>query len=327
MQINAVALKEKRRILWILGIMVILSIFLYMTIDVDLSNSKFLAFSMKLRTPKMVAMVVAAFAIGAASIVFQSVINNTIVTPCLLGMNSLYTLIHTVIYFFFGATSIFVVNAKASFLLDLVMMVVTATIIYGLLFKKTNYNILYILLIGTVLSSLFGSMQEAMIRVMDPNDYDNLLLTLVAGFDNINGEIIVLCIVLLLLVAFLLRKDIALLDVITLGKHQAINLGVDYDKCIRRMLIGVTIYIAIATAMVGPVSFLGLILSNLSRQLLKSYRHTYLILGASMIGMVSLVAGQILVEHIFTYAIPVSIFITLGGGIYFLFLLLSTKKG
>lgn len=327
MEINAAALKEKRRMLWILGALVLLSIVFYMTIDVNLSNSKFLAFSMKLRTPKMVAMVVAAFAIGAASIVFQSVINNTIVTPCLLGMNSLYTLIHTVIYFFFGATSIFVVNAKASFLLDLVMMVVTATIIYGLLFKKTNYNILYILLIGTVLSSLFGSMQEAMIRVMDPNDYDNLLLTLVAGFDNINGEIIVLCIVLLLLVAFFLRKDIALLDVITLGKHQAINLGVDYDKCIRRMLIGVTIYIAIATAMVGPVSFLGLILSNLSRQLLKSYRHTYLILGASMIGMLSLVAGQILVEHVFTYAIPVSIFITLGGGIYFLFLLLSAKKG
>ena len=327
MEINAAALKEKRRMLWILGALVLLSIVFYMTIDVNLSNSKFLAFSMKLRTPKMVAMVVAAFAIGAASIVFQSVINNTIVTPCLLGMNSLYTLIHTVIYFFFGATSIFVVNAKASFLLDLVMMVVTATIIYGLLFKKTNYNILYILLIGTVLSSLFGSMQEAMIRVMDPNDYDNLLLTLVAGFDNINGEIIVLCIVLLLLVAFFLRKDIALLDVITLGKHQAINLGVDYDKCIRRMLIGVTIYIAIATAMVGPVSFLGLILSNLSRQLLKSYRHIYLILGASMIGMLSLVAGQILVEHVFTYAIPVSIFITLGGGIYFLFLLLSAKKG
>ncbi|MBR5578753.1 MAG: iron chelate uptake ABC transporter family permease subunit [Lachnospiraceae bacterium] len=327
MEINAAALKEKRRMLWILGALVLLSIVFYMTIDVNLSNSKFLAFSMKLRTPKMVAMVVAAFAIGAASIVFQSVINNTIVTPCLLGMNSLYTLIHTVIYFFFGAASIFVVNAKASFLLDLVMMVVTATIIYGVLFKKTNYNILYILLIGTVLSSLFGSMQEAMIRVMDPNDYDNLLLTLVAGFDNINGEIIVLCIVLLLLVAFFLRKDIALLDVITLGKHQAINLGVDYDKCIRRMLIGVTIYIAIATAMVGPVSFLGLILSNLSRQLLKSYRHTYLILGASMIGMLSLVAGQILVEHVFTYAIPVSIFITLGGGIYFLFLLLSAKKG
>ena len=55
-----------------------------------------------------------------------------------------------------------------------------------------------------------------------------------------------------LAIIFLLRKDLALLDVLTLGKDQAINLGVDYDKSIRRLLLGVTLSIAVATAMVGP---------------------------------------------------------------------------
>lgn len=86
----------------------------------------------------------------------KAIINNTIVTPCLLGMNSLYTLIHTAVYFFAGVTSVFVYNANASFAMDLVLMGITATVIYNYLFKKTKYNVLYVLLIGTVLTSIPG---------------------------------------------------------------------------------------------------------------------------------------------------------------------------
>lgn len=316
--------KNVRKLVILAGIMVIACV-LFMTWDVNFSNPKFLRFSMSIRFPKLAAMLVAAFAIGAASIVFQSIINNQIVTPCLLGMNSLYTLLHTLVYFVFGSASFLATNANAAFLVDLVVMVIAATFIYGFLFKKTNYNVLYVLLIGTVLSSFFGSMQETMVRVMDPNEYDNLLLTLVAGFENINGEIIGACVLILALLVFLLRKELALLDVITLGKEQAINLGVDYDRTIGKLLIGVTACIAVATAMVGPISFLGLIIANLGRQIMKTYRHTHLILGASLFGMMALVAGQWLVEHVFAYAVPVSVFITLGGGVYFLYLLLKKR--
>ncbi len=161
---------------------------------------------------------------------------------------------------------------------------------------------------------------------MDPNEYDNLLSTLVASFSNINSEIIIFSVIVLAIVIFALRKELALLNVITLGKEQAINLGVDYDSCIRRLLLGVTLCIAVATAMVGPISFLGLIIANLSRQLLKTYRHSQLILGSALFGMVVLVGGQLIVEHIFTYAIPVSVFITVGGGLYFLYLLLTNRR-
>lgn len=161
---------------------------------------------------------------------------------------------------------------------------------------------------------------------MDPNEYDSLLATLVASFSNINSEIIVMSLILLAAIIFVLRKEIVLLDVLTLGKDQAINLGVDYDRCIRRLLLGVTLCIAVATAMVGPISFLGLIIANLSRQLLKTYRHSQLILGSALFGMIVLVGGQVIVEHVYTYSIPISVFITVGGGIYFLYLLLASKR-
>ena len=323
---NTTAVRANRRKLAILAALVLLCAAGYMLVGVHFDNAKLVQYAMMIRTPKLVVMLITAFAIGGASIVFQSVINNTIVTPCLLGMNSLYMLIHTAVVFAAGSGSILAANANCSFAVDLVLMGVVATVVYSYLFKKTKHNVLYVLLIGTVLSSFFSSIQSTLTRVMDPNEYDNLLATLVASFSNINSEIIVISLIVLAAIVFALRRELALLDVITLGKDQAINLGVDYDRCVRRLLLGVTLCIAVATAMVGPISFLGLIIANLSRQLLKTYRHTQLILGSALFGMIVLVGGQLLVEHAYSYTIPVSVFITVGGGVYFLYLLLTNRR-
>ena len=323
---NTSAYRKNIRKLMFMLLLVALAGATYMLVGVNFENQKLFAYAMKIRTPKLIAMLITAFAIGGASIVFQSIINNTIVTPCLLGMNSLYTLIHTAIVFFVGSGSLLARNANAAFAADLLLMGVVATVVYSYLFKKTRHNVLYVLLIGTVLSSFFSSIQTTLTRVMDPNEYDSLLSTLVASFSNINSEIILFSVVVLAVVIFVLRKDLALLNVITLGKDQAVNLGVDYDRTIRRLLLGVTLCIAVATAMVGPISFLGLIIANLSRQLLKTFRHGQLILGSALFGMIVLVGGQLIVEQVFTYAIPVSVFITVGGGIYFLYLLLTNRR-
>lgn len=323
---NLSAVRANRTKLLIMLALVVLCAVGYMLIEVNFANPKLFQYAMKLRTPKLIVMLITAFAIGGASIVFQSVINNTIVTPCLLGMNSLYTLIHTAVVFFLGSGSLIATNANLSFAVDVVLMGISATLIYSWIFKKTRHNVLYVLLVGTVLTSFFGSIQSTLTRVMDPNEYDTLLTTLVASFNNINSEIIVFSLILLAVIVFALRRELALLDVLTLGKAQAINLGVDYDRCIRRLLLGVTLCIAVATAMVGPISFLGLIIANLSRQLLKTYRHSQLILGSALFGMIVLVGGQLIVEHVYTYSVPVSVFITVGGGLYFLYLLLSRKK-
>lgn len=324
---NSAAVRTNRRKLAILALLMVICAVLYMVVEVNFGNPKLFRYSMKIRFPKLIVMLIVAFAIGGASIVFQSIINNRIVTPCLLGMNSLYTLIHTAVVFAAGSGSVLAVNANLSFAVDLVLMGMIATVVYSYLFKKTKHNVLYVLLIGTVLSSFFSSIQSTLTRIMDPNEYDSLLATLVASFNNINSEIILVTLLVLAAIIFALRKELALLDVLTLGKDQAINLGVDYDKCIRRLLLGVTLCIAAATAMVGPISFLGLIMANLSRQFLKTYRHTQLILGSALFGMVILIGGQILVEHVYSYTIPVSVFITVAGGIYFLYLLLVKKGG
>lgn len=303
--------------------MVILSAMIYQFLLVDIKHFNY---AMRIRTPKLIVMLVTSFCIGSATIVFQSIIQNTIVTPCLLGMNSLYILIHTAIVFVLGSGSFLVTSKLLSFSIDLVLMAFAAIILYGILFKKAKGNVLYILLTGTVMATLFSSITSTLQRIMDPNEYAALQNSLIASFHKVNSEIILFSIVLILGIIFFLRKEIALLNVITLGKEQAINLGVDYDRAIRKLLVGVTLFIAIATAMVGPISFLGLIIANLSRQLLKTYRHNVLIFGAVFIGMTALLAGQVLIEHVFSFSTNISVFINVGGGIYFLYLLLHNKE-
>lgn len=319
--------KVNIRKLMILIMLVVIACGIYLFINSYPSKPKLFQHVLSLRIPTLLVMLIASFSIGSASIIFQSIINNRIVTPCLLGMNSMYMLIHTAVVFVLGSGSMIVANSNLSFAIDLIVMAISATFVYSYMFQKAGKNILYVLLIGTVLSSFFGSIQSTMIRVMDPNEYDTLLATLVADFDNVNTEVIIFSIILICLLILFLWKDLKLLDVITLGKDQAINLGVDYDNTIRKLLLGVVLCIAIATAMVGPISFLGLIIANLARQLVKTHKHTYLIASSALMGIIVIIAGQIVSQHIFNYAVPISTFITIGGGIYFLYLLLLKKGG
>ncbi len=311
----------------ILSVLVIGVCAAYLLINAHPENPKLFQYILSLRIPTLVVMLIASFAIGSASLIFQSIINNRIVTPCLLGMNAMYTLVHTAVIFVAGSGSILATSPNLSFAIDLIVMSVVATFIYSFMFEKTGNNVLYVLLIGTVLSSFFGSIQSTMIRVMDPNEYDALLTTLVADFNNVNVEVICFSLVLLMALTIFLWKDLMLLDVITLGKEQAINLGVDYERTVRRLLLGVVLCIAVATAMVGPISFLGLIIANLARQLFKTHKHSQLILGTALMGMLAIIAGQLVSQHIFSYTVPISTFITIGGGVYFLYLLLFKKGG
>ena len=323
---NTVRLAQRRRLktsMVVLAGLVLLFIGLYQFAFV---NPKFFAYAMGLRLPRLAVILIAGFAISAAAIVFQTIIRNTIVTPCLLGMNSLYLLIHTAVVFFLGSGSLFAVNPVYAFAADVIVMGVVAGFIYYTIFQKTGGNVLYVLLIGTVLSTFFSSMQNSLTRIMDPNEYDALLNTLTASFTNVNAACIIPGALLLAAIAWWLRKELTILDVISLGREQAVSLGVDYERTLRRLMVGVALYIAVATALVGPLSFLGLITANVARQLFTTYRHTWLIAGSACVGMLILTAGQFVVEHVMVYAVPVSVFVTIGGGIYFLYLVLTAGK-
>ena len=174
--------------------------------------------------------------------------------------------------------------------------------------------------------TLFSSLSSFMQMVIDPNEYLVLQNKLFASFNNVNVDILLISIILIILVIPFVCDDLKYLDVINLGRDQAINLGIDYDKLVRKLFVTVSIFISISTALVGPITFLGLLVVNLSRQMITTYKHKYLISMSVLLSVFILVTGQLLAERIFNFSTPVSVIINLVGGIYFMYLLLKESR-
>ncbi|WP_297632598.1 iron chelate uptake ABC transporter family permease subunit [uncultured Clostridium sp.] len=314
--------RQKRIILIIIGMICITSI-IYLTFGVKLEN---LEYAMSQRIPKLLAMILTGGCIAFASMVFQTITNNNILTPSVLGLDSLYVLIQTVIVFVLGTSNKFITNKNYNFLLSVISMILVSYILYRKLFKKSGNNIVFLLLVGMIFSTLFKSVSNFMQVVIDPNEYAALQNNLYASFGNINTEILLLGSVMLIIVIPFIYDDMKYLDVMALGKEHAINLGIDYDRVSKKMIILVAILISISTALVGPITFLGLIVVNVSRKLLKTYKHSYLISTSILISIFIIIGGQFLVEKIFTFSTTLSVIINFAGGIYFIYLLLREEK-
>lgn len=315
--------KEKRDIkkLYILGAIAVAIILLFIFQGL---NERNWSFNLSKRIPKVIAIILTGGAISFSSMIFQTVTNNRILTPSILGLDSLYMFVQTISVFIFGATSIFMINKNVNFIVSVVIMLMGSIILYNLVFKKqSNGNLFFLLLVGTVLGTLFKSMTSFMQILIDPNEFEVLQGKMFASFSNVNTDILFIAIVAIVIIVILIYDDMKKLDLMLLGREQAINLGVDYDKFSKKILLIVAILVSIATALVGQITFLGLLVVNLSYQFFESYHHKFHILGGILISIIALVGGQFVVERILNFNSTVSIIINFIGGIYFIYLLLK----
>lgn len=278
------------------------------------------------RMIRVSAMVVTGIAIAYSTVVFQTITQNRILTPSVMGLDSMYEVVQTLIYFFAGSMSIWVLNKYLNFGAAIFAMVLFALILYRFLFRSDKHPIYLLLLIGMIIGTLLGSLVTFLQVMIDPVEYLALQNRLFATFTNVKAELLFISIG-ILLIAFIYGYLIMdKLDVMSLGRENAMNLGVNYDKMVMNILILSSVLIATATALVGPITFFGLIVANLAYQYLVTYKHSILILGASLMGVIALVGGQFLVEHIFELRTTLSVIINFVGGIYFIYLLLKESR-
>ena len=282
-------------------------------------------YSLPRRVWKIIAIIVVGCAIAFATVIFQTVTNNKILTPSILGLDSMYMLIQTAVIFLLGSTHILITNKNLNFLVTLAIMLIFASLLFKFMFKQ-NRNIYFLLLIGIIFGTLFGSLSSFMQVLIDPNEFQIIQNKMFASFNNVNTDLLVLAIALMIAAMAYFFRFMKYLDVMSLGRDQAVNLGVDYDYVTKRVLIIVTILISISTALIGPITFLGLLVANVAYQFINSYQHKIIIPGAMLISVIALVGGQFIVERIFTFSTTLSVIINFIGGVYFIYLLLKENK-
>src|SRR5690554_893059 len=278
------------------------------------------------RTMKILAIILTGCAIAFSTVVFQTITNNRILTPSIIGLDSLYLLIQTFIIFAFGSAHMTLMNQHVNFIISVILMVIFALLLYHFLFKREGQNIYFLLLIGIIFGTFFNSLAEFMQVLIDPNEFQVVQDRMFASFNNVNTDLFNISLILMVLAALYFLRFAKYLDVMALGKDHAINLGVNYDSVVKQMLVVVAIMISVATVLVGPITFLGLLVANVAYQFLKTYRHRDLILGAMLISVIALVGGQFIVERVFTFTTTISVIINFIGGVYFIYLLLRESR-
>lgn len=315
--------KSDRSKLLMLTLASLVVIVLYVVVGL---NSRNWQYALSLRLPKVIAIVVTGCAIAFSTVIFQTVTNNRILTPSIMGLDSLYLLLQSLAVFIFGSTSRLVINPTLNFLVVVIGMIGFAAVLYRMLFRREDGDLLFLLLVGVIMGTLFDSGASFVQMVIDPNEFTMLQNRMFASFNNVNTNILWFAGTILVLTIIGAVRYMHILDVLALGREQAVNLGVDYDSIIRRLLIVVAVLVSVSTGLVGPIMFLGLLVANLAREVFATYKHKYLLAGASLIGILALVSGQLLAERVFNFATPISVLINLIGGLYFILLLLKESR-
>ena len=274
---------------------------------------------------KILAIVLTGACIAFSTVLFQTITNNRILTPNIIGLDSMYVLVQTGIVYVLGSTSLLMSDTRINFAITIGLMMGFAALFYRVMFKRGSH-IYFLLLVGIILGTLLGSATTFLQVLIDPSEFLVLQGKMFASYNMVQPELTLLCLIVVVPIGLYYARYAKYMDVISLGRDHAISLGIPYEAVVKRMLILIAALISVATALVGPITFLGLLVANVAYQFMKTYRHALLLPAAVLIGIVALVGGQLIVERVFTFTTTISVIINFIGGIYFLYLLLKENK-
>lgn len=312
---------EHRLSILFLGMLILITLFLL--IGTNLNNFKFLV---GLRTPKLLGIILSGICIAISTLIFQTVTNSRILTPSVMGLDAMYVFLQTAIFFVFHKIFPFLANDISKFFLTIFTMIFISGTLQKIFNGNSKGKILYMVLIGMVTGTFLDSLSNSMQVIMDPNEFLILQSSLFASYNTINTTLLIVAYILLIVVLFFIVGEHNQLDVLSLGYDQAINLGLDYNKILKKYLVIIAILVSISTALIGPITFLGLLTVNIAKELFSTYKHNYLASAAAILNIIFLIVGQFLVEKVFNNSLSIGTIINFVGGIYLLYILLKERK-
>lgn len=308
--------------LTLLLVLAAISMLAYMTIGAN----GYWDFVLPFRGTKLAAMLLVAFCVSVSSVLFQTITNNKILTPAIMGFDALYTLIQAIIIFFFGIQGSIHWPAEYKFLAEVLIMTAFSVILFQWIFNGAAKSLHLLVLVGIVFGLLFRSLSSFMVRLIDPNEFVVLQDRLFASFNTIQSNLLgisAVVVAIFSLIAWHKRNDY---DVIALGRDIAINLGINYQRTLMLSLVLIAVFVSTSTALVGPVTFFGLLASNLAYLYIKSDRHAHTIPATILISIILLIGGQTILERVLGLTTPVSVIIEFAGGLMFILLVTKYRK-
>jgi len=295
---------------------------IYMTLNLS-GNLRYILLH---RGQVLATLLLVAFASGVAALLFQTVTHNRILTPSIMGMESLFILIQTLALFFIDADALNSLGTVGKFVCESLLLVIFSVLLYRWLFASVGVDLHRVLLAGLVSGTLFNSLSSLMQRLLSPGEFAILQGRMFATFTRAAPEVLALAAAIVLVITLIIWRMRHQLDVVALGRDDAVSLGVCWRQKTLVLLILIAVLVAISTALVGPLTFFGLLVANLTWQLAGSHRHQYLLPVVVLTGIVTLVGGQLILERLLHMSGSLSVVIEFTGGGLFLYLLINKVR-
>ena len=278
-------------------------------------------FVLPFRGGKLLGLVLVAYAVATATVLFQTITQNRILTPAVMGFDSLYVALQTALVFFLGTRDLATIDMRLRFVLEMVLMVALSMALFYWLFLSRRRSLHLVVLAGLVFGVFFRSLSHMMQRILDPNEFIALQDMLFASFNTIDTQLLAVSSVVVLVTAWVSRRLLAKLDVLMLGRDTAVNLGIDYQRVVMMLFAVIAVLVSVSTALVGPVTFFGLLVASLAYQAVATDRHKYTLPAATLIAIIALVGGQTVMERVFGFDTALSVIIEFTDGLAFMLLL------
>lgn len=302
----------------VLGAVALIAVACFMTLGAKGSWSFIIPF----RGRKLLALCLVAYSVAISTVLFQTVTNNRILTPSIMGFDALYVLLKTGIVFFLGAGALTGIDPQLQFGIEIIVMVVLSGLLFRWLFLGEERSLTLLVLVGIVFGILFRSLSQFMQRLLDPNAFQVLQDTFFASFATVDTTLLLISTSIVAVVSLAALRLGHTFDVLALGRAPAINLGIDYRRVVVIILMLVSILVAVSTALVGPITFFGLLVASLAHSLVGTSRHRHVLPAAALLAIICLVGGQTVLERLFAFDTALSIIIEFLGGIVFIILVL-----
>lgn len=282
-------------------------------------------FALPLRARKAATLLVVAHAIGVSTVLFQTATENRILTPSIMGFDSLYILLQSCIAFFVGSWLSLALDARWMFVFQTLLMVAASGLLYWVLFAKGMRSLHQLVLAGVVAGVLFRSLSSFIQRMIDPSEYAYLQDRFFASFNNPDLNLLAMATLGVAVATLPAMRSLRAFDVLTLGRDIAVNLGVNHRRAVSQILVISAVLVSVSTALVGPVTFFGLMVAHLAYLVFPSSSHRYLLPAAALIGFISLVGGQLLLEQLFSFNTNLRVIVEFLGGLTFILILVRGK--
>lgn len=319
---DARARRRARLVLAGLAVLAVALVALYLVVGVRAGW----AFVLPFRGRRVAAMVVVGVAIAASTVAFQTLTTNRILTPSIMGFDALYQALQTALVFVLGSLAVARIGTLGEFGLSVVLMLGASLALFLVLFGGARRSLHLVLLVGVVLGTGLRSVTALLQRLMEPSEFQVLQSRLFASFTAVDPALLAVAGVVVTACCAALWGLRRRLDVLALGRDTAVALGLDHRRTTVLVLVLVTVLVSTSTALVGPITFFGLLVANLAYVLTGSHRHAVTLPAAALLAVVTLVGGQTVLEHLLGAETVLSVVVEFLGGIVFIAMLVAGSR-